>query len=466
MKYNGLWFKFFEVMKFIISKNALAVLALLVVHLMCQGCKAQPFIVSALWTTPDRIPILCVATNNGLLAFAEQRATASDAGYINATLRRSQDNGTNWTPLQVVGGDGSNTFSCGAVVVDHTNGTVFLFVGRTLAGDTAYTISAGTSVDTSRIYLYTSTDSGTNWSGPTDLSSSVKKAGWSYCDPGPATGIQLATGRLIVPWYYTVNMTNVYPSVMYSDDHGVTWTSSFGATNNLPGYNECSVVALTNGNLMMIARNGTGIGTTMGISISADSGVTWGAITNSATLNDSGCEASFIRYTAPPGYGKSRLLFANPNSAVPNNRANGTVRVSYDEGKTWAVSNVYDPGLFGYSALAILPNGNWALLAENGSSYYYDQISFLSDTLSNLTSGADMLDPITNAAPKLSISIVNTNLVFYWPTSSITYTLQESLKPGPINWVNATGVLSITSGRNQFLLPYSNLNYFFRLQGL
>src|SRR5580692_6639112 len=172
--------------------------------ILCQGCDGQTYTVDGLWATPDRIPVLCVAPNGGLLAFAEQRAAASDSGYINASLRRSMDNGTNWTPLQVVGGDGSNTYSCGAVVVDQTNGTVFFFVGRSLAGDTEAMIDAGTSVDTKRIYLYSSTDSGTNWSGPTDLSASVKKAGWNFCDPGPGTGIQLSTGRLIVPWYYTI----------------------------------------------------------------------------------------------------------------------------------------------------------------------------------------------------------------------------------------------------------------------
>jgi sialidase-1 len=430
--------------------------------ILCQGCNGQPFTVDGLWTTPDRIPVLCVTPNGGLLAFAEQRAAASDSGYINATLRRSMDNGTNWTPLQVVGGDGTNTFSCGAAVVDQTKGTVFFFVGRSLAGDTEAIIDAGTSVDTKRIYLYSSTNSGTNWSGPTDLSPSVKQPGWSFCDPGPATGIQLASGRLIVPWYYSV-LTNYYPSVMYSDDHGATWASSVGATNNIAGYDECSVVALTNGNLMMIARNDTGIGSTMGISISTDSGVTWSAITNSATLNDSGCEATFIRYTAPPGYGKTRLLFANPNSAIPNNRANGTVRVSYDEGQTWSVSKTYYPNLYGYSSLVILPNGNWALLAENGTSWYYSQISFLSDTLSNLTSGADALDPIVGQSrPTLSLILSGTNLLFSWPASATNFSLQSSLTVN--GWTNmaGTGSETVSNGQNQLSLPNIG-NGFFRL---
>jgi sialidase-1 len=432
--------------------------------ILCQGCKGQPYTVDGLWTTPDRIPVLCVAPNGGLLAFAEQRAAASDYGYVNATLRRSMDNGTNWTPLQVVGGDGTNTYGVGVAVVDHADGTVFLFVGRTLADDTFPEIQAGTSVDTERVFLYSSTNSGTNWLGPTDLSSTVKNAGWNICNPGPTAGIQLASGRLVVPCYFSI-LTNVYPSVIYSDDHGTSWTSSFGATNNMPGYDECSVVALTNGNLMMITRNDTGIGTTMGISISTNSGVTWSTITNSATLNDSGCEATFIRYTAPPQYGKTRLLFANPDSAIPGNRANGTVQLSYDEGQTWSVSKTYFPNLYGYSSLVILPNGSWGLLAENGASYYYDQISFLSDTLSDLTSGADTLDPQTNPPPDLHISINNAKLFISWPTSSINYVLQETIGLGATNWSSAasSNSVSITNGQALVTLPFTNSFQLFRL---
>ena len=231
----------------------------------------------------------------------------------------------------------------------------------------------------------------------------------------------------------------------------------------MPGYDECSVVALTNGNLMMITRNDTGIGTTMGISISTNSGVTWSTITNSATLNDSGCEATFIRYTAPPQYGKTRLLFANPDSAIPGNRANGTVQLSYDEGQTWSVSKTYFPNLYGYSSLVILPNGSWGLLAENGASYYYDQISFLSDTLSNLTSGADSLDPIVGQfRPTLSLTPSGTNLLFTWAASATNFSLQSSLTGN--GWTNAagTGSETVSNGQNHLNMP-KNGSGFFRL---
>jgi hypothetical protein len=447
--------------------NNLAFIYLIVGTIICQVCDGQTFVTNALWTSPNRIPVLCVAPNGGLLAFVENRiiVTNYDGGYVNVTLRRSMDDGTNWTPMQTIASDGTNTFSCGAVVTDTNTGTMFFFAGWGLFGDGETAIDNKTSVGTRHMYLLSSTNSGTNWSAPVEITSSVKQTNWDWCDPGPATGIQLASGRLIVPWYYSI-MTNYYPSVMYSDDDGTTWLSSVGATNNMAGYDECSVVALTNGNLMMITRNDTKITTFMGISISTNEGVAWSPITNSTVLSDSGCEASFIRYTAPPGYGKTRLIFANPDSPILYNRVLGTVRISYDEGQTWAVSKLYYPNMFGYSALAILPNHQWGLLSENGTSTYYDQISFMSDTLSNLTDGADELDPQTVRPPMLKFSIVSANLVLSWPTSSIPYSLQEAIGPVVTNWTSAAGVysVSISNGQNQFSHPYTNHNEYFRLK--
>jgi hypothetical protein len=416
---------------------------------------------------------MCVAPNGGLLAFAEDRIVISsaDSGYINTTLRRSMDNGATWTAQQTIATDGTNTFSCGAVVVDSTTGKVFFFTGWSLFGDSETAITEGTSVNTKHMYVESSSNSGTNWTVPVDISASVKKTNWYFCDPGPAAGIQLPNGRLIVPFYYSlgtnVSSPNAYPSVMYSDNHGTNWYSSNGATNNIGGYDECSVVALTNGNLMMITRNDTTNTGYMGISISTDSGLTWSPITNSATLADTGCEASFIRYTEPPAYGKTRLLFSNPAGTYYGDRVDGTVRVSYDEGNTWAVSKLYFPNDFGYSALAILPNGNWGILAENGTSTYCDQISFLSDTLSNLTDGADSLDPQTNSLLALNIKSLGTNILISWPSSASNATLQ--MKKGILSgssWTNVTGIgpIVVTNGLNQLELAPTNNDSFFRLK--
>jgi len=419
-----------------------------------------------LWVQPDRIPVMCATSNGTLLAFAENRivVTNDDGGYINCTLRRSADGGATWTSRQTIATDGNNTFSCGAAVVDATTGMIFFFSGWSLFGDSEATIDNGTAKDTKHMFVLSSPDNGASWTAPVDISTSIKRAGWRWCDPGPASGLQLASGRLIVPFYYST-AAGYYPSVMYSDDHGNTWQSSYGATNNVAGYNECSVVQQGNGTLLMIARNGTTNPGNIGIATSSDSGVTWTAMTNSATLSDSGCEACAIRYTMPSAYGKSRLLFSNPPNATPGARSNVCVRVSYDEGNTWTVSKQYFAGPSGYSALAILTNGNWAILAENGVSTYCDQISFISDTLSNLTSGGDTLNPPTNPPPTLNITSTASNILITWPVTDATVYLQQNTDLSRDTWINTTGsdAVQTTNGLNQLMLPPTNPSLFFRL---
>jgi sialidase-1 len=43
------------------------------------------------------------------------------------------------------------------------------------------------------------------------------------------------------------------------------------------------------------------------------------------------------------------------------------VKLSYDEGKTWPVSRVLEPGFSGYSDLAVGPDGTIYCLYERGS---------------------------------------------------------------------------------------------------
>jgi len=431
---------------------------------MPAECLAE--VLSNLWTHPDRIPILCVAPNSALLAFAEDRIiiTNNDGGYINCTLRRSLDNGVTWTLPQTIVTDGTNTFSCGAAVVDVATGKIFFFTGWSLFGDGENAIDNGTAVNTKHIFVLTSSDNGTNWSTPVDISASVKHRGWNWCDPGPATGLQLDNGRLIVPFYYSTGLS-YYPSVMYSDDHGATWQSSNGATNNVPGYNECSVAALTNGVLMMIARNNTANPGKMGIATSSDLGLTWSAMTNSGTLNDPGCEGCLIRYTKPPYYGKARLLFSNPPQSISGDRSQLAVRVSYDEGNSWTVAKPCFLTLSAYSALTILSNGNWAILGENGTNSYFDHITFISDTLSNLTSGVDQLDPLTNLPPVLTITASGPNVVVAWPTSLTNALLLQNNKLTSNGWVltGKTNIAQVGTGQYQLRFTPTNSSRFFRL---
>ncbi|MCA9438996.1 MAG: exo-alpha-sialidase, partial [Candidatus Omnitrophica bacterium] len=53
-----------------------------------------------------------------------------------------------------------------------------------------------------------------------------------------------------------------------------------------------------------------------------------------------------------------------------------TVRVSYDEGKTWPVAKCIEPGFAAYSCLAVLPDGDIGCLYEQAIKEGYDSIAF------------------------------------------------------------------------------------------
>src|SRR5260221_7180294 len=82
------------------------------------------------------------------------------------------------------------------------------------------------------------------------------------------------------------------------------------------------------------------------------------------------CFASMVRLSENP----SRILFASPdnleggkNSQPGSNRTrkNLTVKMSQDDGKTWPISKVIDPGISAYSDLAVLPDGTALCLYES-----------------------------------------------------------------------------------------------------
>jgi sialidase-1 len=69
--------------------------------------------------------------------------------------------------------------------------------------------------------------------------------------------------------------------------------------------------------------------------------------------------------------------------------------MSYDEGNTWPVSKVIDPGIAGYSDIAVTPDGLIHVFYEGGSitgSHFHNtHMSVTSFNLNWLTNGKDSL---------------------------------------------------------------------------
>jgi hypothetical protein len=69
-----------------------------------------------------------------------------------------------------------------------------------------------------------------------------------------------------------------------------------------------------------------------------------------------------------------------------------TVRISYDEAKTWATESLIHEGWSCYSCLAALADGKIGLLYEAGTKARYESINFVRMKLQELSGGKDQGD--------------------------------------------------------------------------
>src|ERR1039458_7872928 len=96
-----------------------------------------------------------------------------------------------------------------------------------------------------------SDDEGVTWVGPTNITKSVSRPDWDRVIPGPGVGIQMRSGRLVIPCNHVIG-TIATNHVIYSDDHGKTW--HLGGTTD-SNTDENQLVELADGSLMLNIRN-------------------------------------------------------------------------------------------------------------------------------------------------------------------------------------------------------------------
>jgi len=331
-----------------------------------------------------RIPALLVSRQGTLLAFCEGRKNSrSDTGDIDLLVKRSTDGGKTWSEQQIVWDDGANTCGNPCPVVDQTTGIIWLPMTWNHGEDQERQINSGAGKDTRRAFICHSEDDGRTWSKPREITAEVKRPEWRWYATGPGVGIQLERGdrkgRLVIPCDFT------HPSptdpggqgshIIFSDDHGKSWR--LGGII-YPGVNECQVVELADGTLMMNMRNYGRVKNQRAVATSTDGGLTWSTVRHDPVLVEPVCQASFLRYTKQPPDDRNRLIFSNPASPQISRRQDMTVRMSYDEGQTWPVRRVLWTGPAAYSCLTVLPDGRIACLFEAGEKHAYERIAFAS----------------------------------------------------------------------------------------
>lgn len=370
-----------------------------------------------------------VATKEGsLLAFAAARkGKGGDWDPINIVMRRSTDMGKSWEPMQVVVEDGDLPCDNAMPVTDYVTGDVHLLY----------------QIDYAKCFYTKSTDDGVSWSKPVEITETINEYKsvypWVVLAPGPGHGIQMMNGRLVVPFWLSDGGGKEFgakhrghrPSIVvsvYSDDHGMTWKAGEVAVRDndvsvIP--NETSVIQLVDGRVMFNARNES-INYRRLITYSKDGATDWTEPYFHDAFFEPICFASMVRYSMQPHQSKNRILFANPDSrhdpwvaakastprsARNRHRTNLTVRMSYDEGHTWPVSKVIDPGISGYSDMAVTEDGMIHVLYEGGSIEGWDNnhfknnaMSVVSFNLEWLTNGEDSLAYDDEPLNRLSVS--------------------------------------------------------------
>ena len=321
-----------------------------------------------------RIPGIVLSGEGTLLAFCEGRKTGrSDHGDLDLVLRRSTDGGKTWEPMQLVyeeGGTAKITIGNPCPVVDRTTGTIWLPFCR----------------ENDRVFITKSTDDGRSWAQPLEITEHVKKPEWGWYATGPGHGIQLNSGRLLIPCDCGDSKgwsdwdKKGHSLVFYSDDHGRTWNLG-GVTE--AGVNECEAVELADGSLLLSMRQYLGPNE-RAFSTSSDGGLTWSKPKHHPEVHCPVCQSSILRYTLPPAE-KNRILYSGPGGP---GRSHMTVRLSYDEGRSWPVAKVIHEGSAAYSDLVVLPDGAIGCLYERDD---YGKITFARFTLQWLTEGEDAL---------------------------------------------------------------------------
>ncbi len=332
-----------------------------------------------------RIPAI-TEVNNKLIAFAEgRRNSCSDFGDVDIVMKTSDDLGENWSELKVIVNNSSLQAGNPAPVYDvkdphNPDGRLFLFYNTGTASEAEIVSGKGVR----ETWFITSLDGGQGWSEPQNITTQVHRPfepeyntsysfqeDWRHHALTPGHGIQLASGRLYIPINVSVGevLNGKIPyraGAFYSDDHG----DSFQIANLLeqPGSNECTAVELSNGEVILNARDQTEKTGKRFTARSTNQGQSWDMEAVDSFLTDPVCQGSFeiIR-------GKKNDLVLLSQVFHSTKRENLSLHLSKDGAKTWFKTMTIDSGSSAYSDLVVLSKNRVGVLYEKNN---YQRIVF------------------------------------------------------------------------------------------
>ena len=340
-------------------------------------------------TVSFRIPGMVVTAKGTVLVYCEARCNSgADWGEIEVHLRRSTDGGRTFSPARQIAHAGPR-LPRHPVALAHKSGKPN---EQTVNNPVAIAARDGTvhflyCVEYQRAFYMRSVDDGVTWSAPVEITSAFEplRAAWNWktIATGPGHGIELRTGRLVVPVWVALARSSPHgegvATTVYSDDQGRTWKAGAIAVPNdsfTTGTSENIVAELSDGRVMLHARTRSKPNRKV-VTISPDGATGWSKPVFDDALFEPVCMSSLVAYPAS-GDGRTRLLFSNPDTLEPEGhkssaqpgerraRQNLSVKVSYNDGRTWPVTRALEPGPSAYSDLAVLPDGTILCFFECG----------------------------------------------------------------------------------------------------
>ncbi|HEY1599675.1 MAG TPA: sialidase family protein [Pirellulales bacterium] len=363
------------------------------------------------------IPGIVVTKSGTVLAWAEARRGRGDWNGIDILLRRSTDEGATWSePVKMPQVSGPKTKNPVALELKNVKATDVTYNNPVFIADRDGTVTFLFCLEYCRCFASRSQDDGRTWSQPVEITSVFetfrKDYPWQVIATGPDHGIQLASGRLLVPiWMSTGTGGNAHrPSVVatiYSDDHGRTWQAGAIAvpcTDQWVNPNETTAAELADGRVMLNVRNESPRHRRL-ITTSRDGATQWSTPRFDDALVEPICMGSLVRLSTEQSDGRDRLLFVNPanlsradgkeTAGGSRDRRNLTVRLSYDEGESWPVAKTLDEGWSTYSDLAVTLEGTILCFYGRGekSDFAGDRLTLARFNLQWLSGGKDNLTP-------------------------------------------------------------------------
>jgi Neuraminidase (sialidase) len=339
-----------------------------------------------------RIPGLVVTAKGTVLVFCEARKYSGlDWGEIELHSRRSTDGGRTFGPARRIAHTGPR-LPRNPANADQPPGKVIGEPGQqTINNPVAIADRDGTvhfvyCVEYMRTFYQRSTDDGLTWSQPVDITAAADRFRpewpWRVIATGPCHGLQLRSGRLVVPVWLAKAEGGAHGkavvATLFSDDRGTTWQRGDIAVPNTavtPGVSEATVAQLGDGRVMLLARNHAPSHRKV-VVFSRDGATGWTRPEFAEALPEPICQASLFSCADPAAPGRTLLLFAGPDSldradgqAAPGarrDRKNLSVKLSRDDGLTWSAPRPLEPGPSAYSDLAVLPDGTFLCFYESG----------------------------------------------------------------------------------------------------